>query len=331
MGQVSAFLVRSNVNPEDRLENGGRGYSLDSTGKSKGEEIDYVQRLNWVLPPAIRVIGWTPVPEEFDARFSCRGRQYRYFFTNLHDELDINAMNSAAGYFIGEHDFRNFCKLDAAKQITNFTRRIEKAQIRPYYGLPENKESKMWMLELHGSAFLWHQVRCMMAILFLVGQKLEEPEIVRDLLNVEKFPNKPEYEMANDIPLVLYDCVYDGLEWQYPEEGSRSREKMLKDLFSTWHELKLRETMAGLFCTSFGRSQEILMGKNVDDKVAILNGSGERKAVGTYRKVAKRSRQDTFEVLNERHRKSAKYEKNQRKMEARAKLKEDGKDTTEDI
>ena len=329
MGQVSALLVRSNVNPEDRLEKGGRGYSLDSKGQSKGEEMDYVQRLNWVLPSSIRVIAWTPVPDDFDARFSCRGRHYRYFFMNLHDELDISAMRTAAGYFVGEHDFRNFCKLDVSKQITNFKRRIDKAEILPYNGVPENKDSKMWMLELHGSAFLWHQVRCMMAILFLVGQKLEEPEIIRDLLDVRKFPNKPEYEMAYDVPLVLYDCLYNGLEWRYPEESSRSREKMLQDLFSTWHEHKLRETLAGLFCASFGRKNEILMGKNVDDKVGVWNGSGEQKAIAKYRKVEKRSRQDAFEVLNERHRKSAKYEKQQRKMEEKAKIREDSQDTIE--
>jgi len=329
MGQVSAFLVRSNINPEDRLENGGRGYSLDLNGQSKGEELDYVQRLNGVLPPSIRIIAWTPVPDDFDARFSCRGRHYRYFFTNLHDELDIPAMQIAAGYFVGEHDFRNFCKLDVSKQINNFKRRIERAEIVPYNGLPENKDSKMWTLELHGTAFLWHQVRCMMAILFLVGRKLEEPEIIRDLLDVEKFPNKPEYEMAYDVPLVLYDCVFNGLEWRYPEESSRSREKMLQDLFSTWHEHKLRETLAGLFCTSFSRSKEILMGNNVDDKVTVWNGSGERKPIGRYQKVAKRSRQEAFEVLNERHRKTAKYEKQQRKMEERAKLQEDSQDTME--
>jgi tRNA pseudouridine38/39 synthase len=327
MGQVSALMVRSNINPEDRLENGGRGYSLDERGQSKGEELDYVQRLNWVLPSTIRVIAWTPVPDDFDARFSCRGRQYRYFFTNLYDELDISAMRTAAEYFIGEHDFRNFCKLDVKKQITNFHRRIHKADIVPYNGLPENPNSKMWMLELHGSAFLWHQVRCMMAILFLVGQKLEEPEIVKELLDMEKNPKKPDYEMAYDIPLVLYDCLYDGLEWRYPEESSRSRDKMLQNLFSTWHEQKLRETMAGLFCTSFARSREILMGKNTDNKIGIWNGSGFPKPIGKYRKVEKRPRQEAFEVANERFRKTPKYERQQKRIEAKAKLHEDTRDT----
>lgn len=329
MGQVSAFVVRSNVNPEDRLENGGKGYSLNEKGESKGEELDYVQILNWVLPSSIRVIAWSPVPESFDARFSCRGRMYRYFFTNFDGEFDISAMRKAAGYFLGENDFRNFCKLDVQKQITNFKRRIHKADIIPYQDLSANNDSKMWMLELHGTAFLWHQVRCMMAILFLVGQRLEEPEIVRDLLDIERYPAKPEYAMAHDVPLVLYDCLFDDLDWRYPEESSRSKQKILQECFATWHEHKLRETMAGLLCTSFGRSQEILKGKNVDDKDSVCTGSGHRKPIRTYRKVAKRARQEAYDVINERYRKSAKYENNQRK-EARARLLENGQDTRKD-
>ena len=329
MGQVSALIVRSNVRPQDRLENGGPGYSVDDTGKSRGEELDYVQMLNWVLPETIRVIAWTPVSDDFDARFSCRGRQYRYFFTNVDGELDIEAMRKAAGYLLGDHDFRNFCKLDVQKQLINFSRRIAKAEIVPYEGLPANKESKMWMLELHGTAFLWHQVRCMMAILFLVGQKLEEPEIVRDLLDMEKYPTKPEYEMAHDVPLVLYDTVFDGLEWRYPEESSRSRQKILQDLFATWHEHKMRETMSGLFCTAFGRSQEILMGKSVENSISIATGAGLGKSMKTYKRVEKRSRHEAFEIANERYRKTARYELQQRKREEKAQARENGQDTME--
>ena len=331
MGQVSAMTVRSNVNPEDRLENGGRGYSLDNNGQSKGEELDYVQFLNRVLPPFIRVLAWTPVPDDFDARFSCRGRHYRYFFTNLHGELDISAMRTAGGYFLGENDFRNFCKLDVQKQITNFKRRIDRAEIVPYNGSPENNNSKMWMLELQGTAFLWHQVRCMMAILFLVGQRLEEPEIVRDLLDIEKYPTKPEYDMAHDVPLVLYDCLYDGLHWRYPEEASKSQQTLLEDCFALWHEHKLRETLSGLLCTSAAKGQEILLGRNVDKKNVIWTGSGTRKPTGIYRKVAKRRRQEAFDLANERYRKSAKYEQQQRKMEEKAKLAGTVQDTLEDI
>lgn len=44
-----------------------------------------------------------------------------------------------------------------------------------------------------GKAFLWHQVRAIMAILLLVGQENEKPEIIRELLDVEHNPCTPQY------------------------------------------------------------------------------------------------------------------------------------------
>lgn len=55
-------------------------------------------------------------------------------------------------------------------------------------------------------------VRCIMAILLLVGEGKEEPTIVRELLDIENCPSKPFYEMAFDQPLVLYECGFDNLK-----------------------------------------------------------------------------------------------------------------------
>jgi tRNA pseudouridine38/39 synthase len=330
MGQVSALVVRSNLSPEDRVENGGKGYSVDDPGKKK-DELDYVQILNGVLPSSIRALAWCPVSEDFSARFSCRGRHYRYFFVNMDGALDIDAMRKAASYFVGENDFRNFCKLDVQKQINNFKRRIHSADILPYDGVPVNRDSKMYTLELHGSAFLWHQVRCMMAILFLVGQKLEEPEIVQDLLDIEKYPTKPEYEMAHDVPLVLYDCKFDGLQWQCPENGSNFREKILRESFGQWHDLKLRETLAGLLCVTVGKTNEIQQGNSSGGNVTVVTvGDGSQRPTRNYRRVAKRTRQEAFEVMNERYRMSEKYERQQQKMAKKEKTREDNGDIMEE-
>lgn len=46
----------------------------------------------------------------------------------------------------------------------------------------------MLYFELVGSSYLWHQVRCIMAILMLVGEEKEKPDIVTTLLDVEKTP-----------------------------------------------------------------------------------------------------------------------------------------------
>ena len=49
----------------------------------------------------------------------------------------------------------------------------------------------------------------MMAVLFHVGRGLEEPSLVRKLLDVSTMPGKPQYTMAPDQPLLLYHAAYD--------------------------------------------------------------------------------------------------------------------------
>lgn len=37
-------------------------------------------------------------------------------------------------------------------------------------------------LEVVGSAFLWHQIRCVVAVMMLIGRRLEAPQAMADLL-----------------------------------------------------------------------------------------------------------------------------------------------------
>ncbi len=50
----------------------------------------------------------------------------------------------------------------------------------------------LYVLTVGGNAFLYHQVRCMCAVLFLVGRGLEKPEIVTQLLDLKVYPKKPQ-------------------------------------------------------------------------------------------------------------------------------------------
>ncbi|KAL7413471.1 pseudouridine synthase, partial [Mrakia frigida] len=191
-------------------------------------EYPYLNIINKLLPDTIRILAWSPLhpASEFDARYSCSYRHYKYFFSlNAIPSgadadgrvLDVEKMQEAASYLVGEHDFRNFCKIDGSKQITNYTRRIHSATISPdlLASQPpsETAPGQFFVLDLLGRAFLYHQVRHIMAILFLVGAGLEKPTVVKDLLSWEF---KPTYEMADGEPLLLWDCGFpEGLlNWQ---------------------------------------------------------------------------------------------------------------------
>lgn len=242
-------------------------------------ELPYATLLNSVLPPHLRIHAVCIMPPpDFDARFSCIERRYKYLFTNpafcpppaidrprsstasasasstvIPGYLDIVRMRQAARKFQGLHDFRNFCKIDPSKaggaHGSSFVRRVTFADVvplsDPLVGLgvlasgeeslknrPQASSSasdadvegvKMYAFVVHGSAFLWHQVRCMVAILFLVGQGLEDAEVVDRLLDVDSEENqgkgRPDYLMAHEEGLVLWDCRFGQRRRGFGERG----------------------------------------------------------------------------------------------------------------
>ncbi|KAJ2552178.1 pseudouridine synthase deg1, partial [Coemansia sp. RSA 1933] len=266
-GQVVALYVRSTgkfVSEEEAAEVERNGCGEIIREERNGNkpvlvspverELPYVNMLNKNLPPEIRILAWAPVKADFSARFSCKSRFYRYFFSG--DGLDIGAMKEAASKYVGTRDFRNFCRLDPAKQITNFERTVLSIAINPvpsrvsFVGDGESAESKWWQLELRGTAFLWHQVRCMMAVLFLVGQGHEQPSIVERMLDVQAMNGKPEYEMATDMPLVLADCAFDkdDVDWIYvrnPGQNVTSMTTLDQAILRQWSQLSTQAIIAG--------------------------------------------------------------------------------------
>ena len=352
-----------------------------------------MQVLNRLLPPDIRVLAWCPCPlADFSARFSCKERRYRYFFTQpaftpttgaaglsggfAHSGrgsrprregwLDIDAMKEGARKFMGLHDFRNFCKVDASKQIENFERRIFHSDIEEvdprtgpvgYVGLPGFQEfaplaaanghptsdpntglteiPKVYYFALHGSAFLWHQVRHMVATLFLIGQGLEPPSLVDELLDVKKNPRKPMYEMADDAPLVLWDCIFpdqtstsreDALNWVYvgdtsgKENGTIARGNgkygmggVVDDLWKIWRQRKIDEVLAGtLLDVVVGQGSGNRAGTQEDGEPRrsakppkasqkVFDGGNAARLVGKYTPVLRKPRMESVEFINARY------------------------------
>ncbi|XP_078041633.1 tRNA pseudouridine(38/39) synthase isoform X2 [Augochlora pura] len=192
--QVISIDIRSRLKPEDR-------HKLN-------EELPYCKILNRLLPSSIRCTAWCPVPQDFSARFDCKFRTYKYFFPR--GRLNIEAMDQAVKYAIGEHDFRNICKMDVANGVTNYKRTVLDAKVFLHRANFRNIPAyDMCEMNIKSHAFLWHQIRCLMGILLLVGQGKEQPEIVMELLDIVKCPRKPQYNMAHELPLNLWYCEYE--------------------------------------------------------------------------------------------------------------------------
>lgn len=224
LSQVIALKVRSSARAGEALP-------------LQDKEINYPMMLNGVLPNDIRVIGWADAPPEFSARFSAKHREYLYFFIDQPhssdggggvasssssaapppQQLNIEAMRQAAYHFIGNHDFRNFCKID----ITNaksWTRIIKDCDVYPVSDCTWGAGRQLVAFRVKGTAFLYHQVRYMATILFMVGKGYEDPSIVQQLLDIKQTPQKPIYALASEEPLLLHGCSYDAdhLQWHRP-------------------------------------------------------------------------------------------------------------------
>jgi tRNA pseudouridine38/39 synthase len=294
-------------------------------------EFHYVHLLNRMLPPTIRVLAWSPVSPSFSARFKCRQRHYKYFFST--EGLDLSLMRDGAQRLVGEHDFRNLCKVDPTKQITIFHRRIVRAEINPVAG-----ERDLCVLDLVGTAFLYHQVRHIMAILFLIGTGLEHPSVVSSLLNVdpENLPSplstkeddppleivdrKPIYQMADALPLMLWDCMYTDadVQWRTTPDGETCNEKRGSgpELYDQLHSIHNRSTIHTVLDAHFLSATAVFYPRapvyfpRNQTQIApppiieVPLGGGTFHRTGNYTPLLRRKRMDSVEDLNARWRAS---------------------------
>ena len=225
-------------------------------------DYDFVIMINRNLPPEIRILSWFPVQDEsFSARHNCLGREYRYFFPR--GNLDVNAMKKASKLFCGLHDFRNFGKINGDKPTT-LLRRIDEFEIvvndssvDPFH---------MCYAQVKGSGFLYHQVRNMMAVLYLIGAGLEEENVITTLLDVEANERKPSYVLADAEPLVLYKTYYGGIRWRVSREAMNL---LTRHLYRYWHESAVRSKMSfellSLFESDRARSVSLDSGEKEGD------------------------------------------------------------------
>lgn len=237
--QVISLDLRTNLSEGDGIftpeEYTGNNTNVKST------EIDYCHILNRNLPDDIKVTAWAPAPIlNYSARFDCEGRTYRYFFPR--GGLDITRMEAGGSRLLGEHDFRNFCKMDVNNGVVNYMRRIDQLTVtcvlRDNPGVDSPYD--MCQLTIVGKAYLWHQIRCIVSVLFLVGEGKEETSVIDELLDVKSNPCRPSYGMASDLPLNLFDCQFNDISWQYDQV---SHAYVLRTFQKLWSESSVRTQM----------------------------------------------------------------------------------------
>lgn len=135
---------------------------------------------NWILggnahlPGAIAIRWAKLVDDSFHARYSALSRSYRYIIYNhpirsaiyeqtatwWHQPLDEVAMQSAANYWLGEHDFTSFRSVNCQA----------KTAVRCIHTFTVQRENEFIILHVKANAFLHHMVRNMVGVLLAIGE-----------------------------------------------------------------------------------------------------------------------------------------------------------------
>ena len=146
----------------------------------------WVRGVNSHLPDAVAVRWAQPVADEFHARFSARGRRYRYLLLNrpqrpglwqgrvgwFHLPLDFEVMREAAQRLIGEHDFSAFRA--AGCQAKTPVKTLWRADLR--------QSGNLLVFDFEASAFLHHMVRNLVGTLVHIGKGAQAPGWIGELL-----------------------------------------------------------------------------------------------------------------------------------------------------
>ena len=135
----------------------------------------------------VRIIAAEEVPDDFHARFSSRGKMYRYIIRNCPDvdifqrnycyqvrqPLDIEAMIEAAAYIEGTHDFKCFQAAGGQEKETT---------VRTIHSLNIRRQSENVIIEVSGDGFLYNMVRIIVGTLTEVGLGKKRPEDVGNII-----------------------------------------------------------------------------------------------------------------------------------------------------
>ena len=130
--------------------------------------------LNSILPPDLALVDVAEAAPEFDARFSARGKIYRYTVWNhfvrsprlartawhVREPLDTDAIRRAAATLVGEHDFRAFRASDCDRKTTNrIVRRLD-----------VDRQGPRMIIDIEATAFLKNMVRIVVGTLVDIGR-----------------------------------------------------------------------------------------------------------------------------------------------------------------
>ena len=142
--------------------------------------------LNSLLPADIRVLASEEAAPDFHARFSAKGKQYRYHVLarrapsalgrnhawHVDRKLNLAVMRRAAGVLVGKHDFSSFRSAGCSA----------KTPVRKLKALTIKRKGDLVEVTLEADAFLMHMARNIVGTLVEAGLGRFTPDDVKRIL-----------------------------------------------------------------------------------------------------------------------------------------------------
>lgn len=189
------------------------------------EMYSWVNGVNSFLPPDIAVrwaktLTLDPANRQFfHSRFSAFSRTYHYLLYNnpirsplwagragwFFRPLNLDLMQNAAQYLVGEHDFTVFRA--AACQA--------KSPVKHMYEVKLRQQGDLIVFSLRANAFLHHMVRNIVGSLIFVGSERREPQWIQTLIESKDRSLSAPTFMPDGLYLARVE--YDA-DWQLPPQ-----------------------------------------------------------------------------------------------------------------
>lgn len=171
-----------------RTDSGVHAYGnvavFDTCSTIPGDRFSFA--LNHLLPEDIRVVESREVALSFHPRHCNTEKTYEYRVLNtkmevpvkrlytyhFNMELDVERMQEAGNFLVGEHDFTSFCNVES--QALSHVRTIKDVKV-------ERRGDEV-VISVTGNGFLYNMVRIIAGTLLQIGRGKGEPSDIKIML-----------------------------------------------------------------------------------------------------------------------------------------------------
>ena len=180
---------------------------FDTASRMPAEKISYA--LNQRLPEDIRIQRSEEVEPDWHPRYVTSRKTYEYriyrgefpmpvkrlYALFSYRSFDVEKMQQAAGYLVGEHDLKSFCQVGAQVEST----------VRTLYSVDVEEQGSDLVIRVCGNGFLYNMVRIIAGTLMDVGQGKKAPEEMQDILEAKNRSAAGPTAPAHGLMLMKYE------------------------------------------------------------------------------------------------------------------------------